>query len=112
MHRLIVALLLIPTLAWANAARRNTEAAAAGEPLGMIDVAIVREDLAIDLRQVEHGKATVEVGYQLDNRGAAKQLALIFASGASSLEGFTVTVTSVPFSIFSTSIEHRRDSAP
>jgi hypothetical protein len=92
MRRLVVALLLIPALAWANVAKRNTEADAVGEPLGMIDVAIVREDLAIDLRQVERGRATVEVGYQLDNRGAAKQLALIFASGASSLDGFAVTL--------------------
>ncbi len=93
MRSLIVALLLIPALASANAARRSVEGDAVGEPMGMIDVAIVREDLTIDLRRFDSGgNAVVDVAYQLENRGAAKQLALIFASGASSLVGFVVTL--------------------
>ncbi len=93
MRSLIVALLLIPALAWANAAKRSSEGDAVGEPMGMIDVAIVREDLTIDLRRLDSGgDAVVDVAYQLENRGPAKQLALIFASGASSLVGFEVAL--------------------
>lgn len=102
---LVVGALLIPTLASANLGKRSSGADPAGEPQGMIDVAITREELAIDLRPIEAGgRALVDVAYQLDNRGGAKQLALIFASGASSLHGFKVTLDGAPIrSVLATS---------
>lgn len=66
------------------------------------------EDLAIDLRQVEHGRATVEVGYQLANRGAAKQLALATTAVTASIGANTSIGGSAP----STAVSISRSRAP
>ena len=65
----------------------------AGEPVGIADVSIRREELVIDLRSMTDRNAKVKVSatYHLDNRGADKPLSLVFALG-SNADHFRVTL--------------------
>lgn len=65
----------------------------AGDPVGITDVAITREELVIDMRPMidRHALAQVSVTYHLDNRGADKPLDLVFAMGSRST-AFRVTL--------------------
>jgi hypothetical protein len=69
----------------------------AGEPVGIADIAIVREELVIDLRPLAEPSGSVKVNatYQLDNTGAEKQLDLVFATGSPSSE-FRITLDGKP----------------
>lgn len=89
----LLVLLAIPLAAHANVGRPTWGGDPAGEPIGMIDVAIEREELVIDLRAVEQrdGLASVSATYHLANRGDAKSLDLVFASGAD-MRDFRVTL--------------------
>lgn len=79
--------------AHANMARGWQGGDRAGEPVGITDIAITREELVIDMRPMVDRTALAKVSatYQLDNRGADKQLDLVFAMG-SDAESFRVTL--------------------
>lgn len=81
---LALVLLLLPALALANAAQMSFSGAVATEPVGLDDVAIARETLAIDLRPLADGEpAKVTARYVLRNDGAQRRLDLVFAGGSS-----------------------------
>lgn len=65
----------------------------AGEPVGIADITITREELVIDMRPLVDRSALAKVSatYHLDNRGADKQLDLVFAMG-SRANAFRVTL--------------------
>src|SRR5262245_37355219 len=82
--------LLMPATAWANIGPRWW-GDHAGEPQGLKDVAIVREELTIDLRPLAAGQPVeVEVTYRLYNNGPRKRLDLLFVSGAPDVSEFEV----------------------
>ena len=61
------------------------------EPLGVIDVDILHEQLKIDLRPLANNKpALVEAIYDLKNDADEKVLELVFVSGANRIGEFTV----------------------
>ncbi len=91
---LVTLLVLIASVdrAHANMGQPYGGGEAAGEPVGITDVAIVREELVIDLRPlVEHENVKVSATYHLDNAGPEKALDLVFAAG-STTKGFAVTL--------------------
>ncbi len=92
---LVVAALLIASshVAIANVGAPTFGGQQAGEPAGIVDVAITHEELVIDLRPLaQQGLVTVAATYHLDNRATAKRLDLVFASGAEGLVSFHVTL--------------------
>jgi hypothetical protein len=80
---ILLACVLVPALAWANAARLARDGTIASEPEGLLNVAIVRETLTIDLREIpSNGTTLVEAAYRLDNRGEQRRLELAFVAGS------------------------------
>ena len=97
MNRAVLALTVLisalPITAHANVGARTQGGQRAGEPAGIVEVAITHEELVIDLRPLEQrGRARVTATYHLDNRADAKHLDLVFASGADQLVDFRVTI--------------------
>ncbi len=88
----------LPMICWttsllANAAPSWQSGQMMAEPVGIVDVEITNEVLSIDLRPVAHQQpAKVNAIYQLNNPGDEKKLELLFASGASRITGFLVTI--------------------
>jgi hypothetical protein len=67
------------------------------EPDGMKGVRVLHEALVIDLRPVAGGQfAHVEATYRFRNDGPARQLELLFATGANEIAGFAVTLDGAP----------------
>jgi hypothetical protein len=67
------------------------------EPDGMKGVRVLHETLVIDMRPVARGEfAHVEATYRFRNDGPARQLELLFATGANEIAGFTVTLDGAP----------------
>lgn len=95
----IALLLLVATVATANAnvAKRRESGDPAGEPVGITDVAIVHEELVIDMRPVivKYEPVKVTATYHLDNRSVEKELDLLFATG-SQTRRFVVTFDGQP----------------
>lgn len=93
-------LFVVPLPAFANVGAPWAGGQLAGEPIGIADVAITREQLVIDLRPlVARGLVAVSATYQLDNRSTDKHLDLLFASGASDLKNVRVTLDGNPVAI-------------
>jgi hypothetical protein len=93
LHRVAVLSLGLSLLAAPGVARANTGPKwwgdASGDPTGLRDVAIVREELKIDLRPIQNLRpAEVDVVYRIHNSGAARKLDLVFASGALDISDF------------------------
>ena len=88
---LALVVLMLPAVARANVGPPSSGGHVVAEPVGIVDVAITRETLTIDLRPLaENGLAQVEAVYHLHNRGPEKTLDLLFASGSASVTGFQV----------------------
>jgi hypothetical protein len=73
----------------------------AAEPSGMAGIAISRERLMIDMRQLSirpkiNNPIDVSVTYSITNSGPAREVALIFASGAPATAGFSVMLNRQP----------------
>ncbi len=67
------------------------------EPDGMKGVRVLHESLVIDLRPVARGEfAHVEATYRFRNDGPARQLELLFATGANEIAGFAVALNGTP----------------
>jgi len=67
------------------------------EPDGMKGVRVLHESLVIDLRPVAGGEfAHVEATYRFRNDGPARQLQLLFATGANEIAGFAVALDGAP----------------
>lgn len=68
----------------------------AGDPIGIKDITITREELVIDMRPMidRAALAKVRATYHLDNRGVDKPLDLVFAMG-SQASAFRVTLDGV-----------------
>ena len=85
------------TLALADPARANVgkpdlPGHPAGEPLGLIPVAVVGETLVIDMRPLaDGGPVRVAAEYRLDNRGPERQLDLGFVSGSGTPQAFVAS---------------------
>ena len=90
---LVICALVVAAPAGANVGRKHFPGTRTTEPNGLRDVAIEREELRFDLRQVgEHRYATVSAVYHLNNTSAMTVTApLVFVSGASVPGGITVT---------------------
>jgi len=86
--------------AGANAGKPWGGGVRAGELGGIEGVAIAREELVIDLRPLvtEGELATVRATYHLDNRGDARRLDLVFATGSAAV-GFRVLLDGRPVAI-------------
>lgn len=82
----LLALVASVGTASANAAKGWEGGDRAGEPIGITDIAITREELVIDMRPMTDRGALAKVSatYHLDNRGPDKQLDLVFAMGSPS----------------------------
>jgi len=82
--------LVLPSLAWANIGPKWWGDRTA-EPLGLKGVAIIRENLTIDLRPLA-AVQPVEVGavYSLNNSGSARKLHLLFVTGVTGVSDFEV----------------------
>ncbi len=82
--------LLLPATAGANIGMRWW-GDPVGEPRGLRQVAIVREELAIDLRPLAAAQPVrVEATYRLYNNGPPRRLDLVFVSGAPDVSEFEV----------------------
>lgn len=93
----VLALVVIPLPAAANAAAPWSEGERVGDPSGIRDVVIKREELVIDMRPLaKRGRVAVAASYTLENRTGDKHLELVFASGASDVAGFRVTLDGTP----------------
>lgn len=67
------------------------------EPDGMKGVRVLHESLVIDMRPVAGGQfAQVEATYRFRNDGPARQLELLFATGANEIAGFAVSLDGAP----------------
>jgi hypothetical protein len=67
------------------------------EPDGMKGVRVLHETLVIDLKPVARGEfAHVEATYRFRNDGPARQLELLFATGANEIAGFAVVLDGTP----------------
>lgn len=67
------------------------------EPDGMKGVRVLHEALVLDLRPVAGGEfAHVEATYRFRNDGPARQLELLFATGANEIAGFAVVLDGTP----------------
>ena len=93
--RWVFAVILIATsVAHANMGKPEQPAGGpAGEPRGIGAIAIESEQLAIDLRPLADDKpARVSATYRLVSAAEEQQLTLVFATGAETVYGFTVTI--------------------
>ncbi|MGH7221717.1 MAG: hypothetical protein ACRELF_00650, partial [Gemmataceae bacterium] len=82
--------LLLPSIVWANIGPQWWGDRTA-EPLGLKGVAIIREKLSIDLRQLTAVQPVeVEAIYHLNNSGSAKKLDLLFITGVTGVSDFEV----------------------
>ena len=86
MNKAVLALVLLASAfvrpASANMGRPWSDSQPAGDPAGLIDVAIKRERLVLDLRDVpKDRRARISATYELVNEGDAKSLELVFATG-------------------------------
>ena len=96
MRFIVFICLMSAGLACANVGPPNSGGRAAGEPLGIRDVAIEHENLSIDLRPLaDGGSVRVEATYQLNNSGPEQRLHLLFAA-ASNVENFRITLDGEP----------------
>lgn len=87
----------IPAVAYANIGPPSTGGQVVAEPMGVVDVAIDRETLTLDLRPLaDNGRVRVEAIYHLHNHGAEKQLELVFAMGAPNVADFQVRFAGRP----------------
>lgn len=96
---LVLGLLLsaLPGSATANVGAPTRGGQRAGEPTGIVDVAITRKELVIDLRKLpDDGPVTVAATYQLENRAGARRLDLVFASGADELVDLRISFDDRP----------------
>jgi len=94
---LAAVIVLAPLAATANVGPPSWGGQLAGEPAGITGVAILREDLVIDLRPLaEDGQVAVSAVYHLDNRAAEQHLTLVFASGSGKPGDFRVTLDARP----------------
>jgi len=81
----------------ANVARSSWGSDPAGEPLGIRNIAIQHEELAIDLRPLASDeRVAVAATYHLQNQAAEQALDLVFVSGASRINDFGVTLDGQP----------------
>lgn len=86
-----IAVLLPSSLASANVGPPSVGGQVIAEPVGLIDIDILRETLRIDLRPLANkGPALVEATYHLRNQGQNKHLELLFASGSPDVSSFQV----------------------
>jgi len=86
-----------PGAASANVGAPTTGGQLTGEPTGIRDIAISREDLVIDLRPLAvGGLVAVTATYHLDSRAAEQTLDLVFASGSGSPDEFRITLDGRP----------------
>lgn len=93
----LLALLLLPAAARANFGTIWSGGQVVAEPVGIIDVAITRETLTIDLRPLAtNSPAQVEAIYHLSNDGPEKKLDLLFASGSATVSDFHVWFAGQP----------------
>jgi hypothetical protein len=67
----------------------------AAEPSGLEGIAISHETLNIDMRRLPN-PIDVSVTYSVTNRGPAREVALLFASGASDTAGFSAMLDGQP----------------
>ena len=89
----VLLIIAAPDLASANAGRPTSDGFPAGDPSGIVDVAITHEELVIDLRPLaDRGLVLVRATYHLDSPAGAKQLDLVFASGVGRLADFQVAL--------------------
>ena len=92
-----VALLLIGNAASANVGKPDLPGQPAGEPLGLIPVAVVGETLVIDMRPLaDGGPVRVAAEYRLDNRGPERQSDLGFVSGSGTPQTFAASLDGQP----------------
>ena len=76
----LILLLILPLPAFANMASPARPGALHGEPSGLGNIKISREELMIDLRPLLNAeKTSVEATYFLENIGAEKEVNLVFA---------------------------------
>jgi hypothetical protein len=88
---------LLPAAGFANVGPPSRGGQPVGDPVGIVDVDIDRETLNIDLRPLAHGGlAEVEAIYRLNNRGPARTLDLLFASGSARTADFRVWLGDQP----------------
>ena len=88
-----------------------TDGQVAAEPSGLEGIAIAHETLAIDMRRLHpnprktydetdspeiRNPIDVSVAYSITNRGPAREVALVFASGAPNTAGFSVMLDGQP----------------
>ncbi len=91
-----VASLVLAPAAWANFAPRFW-GDATSEPWGLKSVAIMREQLTIDLRPLANANLVrVEVTYDLRNAGSPKHLDLLFLSGEVGVADFEAQLDGRP----------------
>lgn len=85
------------TNVWANAGPPSKGGHYAGEPAGVLAVAIARERLTIDMRPLSNDALVqVEASYELHNRGTAETIELIFAVGSLGVTNFQVWLDEEP----------------
>ena len=115
----IVALIVLLMCAFPAAARAEanagppyyTDGQVAAEPSGLEGIAIAHETLDIDMRHLHpnprkkydktdspeiRNPIDVSVAYSITNRGPAREVALVFASGAPNTAGFSVRLDGQP----------------
>ena len=86
----VAAILLLPCIARGNIGQRWW-GDVTSEPPGFKGVAIIREDLDIDLRPLAKVEPVrVRANYQLNNSGLARRLELVFVSGSPFISDFEV----------------------
>ena len=91
-----------------------TDGQIAAEPSGLEGITITHETLNIDMRRLHpnprrtydetdspeiRNPIDVSVAYSITNRGPAREVALIFASGAPNTAGFSVTLDGQPIAV-------------
>ncbi len=87
----LILLLILPLNAFANMASPARPGALHGEPSGLGNIKISREELVIDLRPLLNAeKTSVEATYLLENSGTEKELNLVFAFATPGVESFQV----------------------
>jgi hypothetical protein len=72
-----------------------TDGQVAAEPSGLEGITIAHETLDIDMRRLPN-PIDVSVAYSITNRGPARQVALVFASGAPDTADFSLTLDGQP----------------
>jgi hypothetical protein len=91
--RALLVLVALTATASANVARAVFPGTPAGEPNGLRDIAIAREELVIDLHALADGPfGHVHATYHLVNRGAEQREPLVFVSGTHDERAAGITV--------------------